>query len=271
MWKKLIITLSFIISIMVHHIFFECLYWKCGENSPKRDDPLKVAELLEVEEPEDEEKVSKPDKEKEIMVKKEIKRATRKDASQKSEIKSKLASRSQNKEERPREAELLSLGQKILKGSARGSFPPLSLDYEYPEEFLKEIYELGGKTYLYDSLLRNLVGEVDMLNYSIKERKDLPPHFSPFKRVIEDNWVKRFKEKVLGLYGGWGSDYQVLLLIPEHLEAKWIGYQLKIFENYHLTSEEVAKVIANFGDKKMVVRQIILKNGKEIEVADKGV
>ena len=72
-------------------------------------------------------------------------------------------------------------------------------------------------------------------------------------------------------YGGWESDYEVLLLIPEELEAKWIGHQLKLFENCRLNTKDVAKVRANFGNRKMVVRQIVLKNGKQIDVQDKGV
>lgn len=274
MWNKLIVALSIVISIIFHHLFFECLYWRWEKNSSKRDDALKATKLLEVEKPKRKEKPFTSDKKKKIRVKKEAKRKTRKNASPKPEPRPNLASKAQNREKRSKETELVSLGRKILNGSARGSFPPLSLDYKDPKEFLKEIYELGGKTYLYDRLMKSLVGEVNLLNWNsfIKERKDFPPHFSPFRRVIEDDWVKRFKEKmVVSLYGGWESDYEVLLLIPEELEAKWIGHQLKLFENCCLNTEDVAKVLANFGNRKMAVRQIVLKNGKQVDVEDKGV
>ena len=75
----------------------------------------------------------------------------------------------------------------------------------------------------------------------------------------------------MNLYGGLKNDYQILLLIPEELEAKWIGHQINLFHNHNLMTKEVAKVIANFGNKKMIVKQVILKNGEEIEVSDIGV
>ena len=272
MWIKLIITLSLTISIVIHHVLFHCLYYRKCENNPfKRNDAFEVAKLLEIEKPKEEKRMLTRDRVKDIRVKKEVVNTISKDASPKSKSNPKLASKSEDRKEQVEESELIILGQNVLNSSSKGSFPPLSLDYDNPRTFLKGIYEMGGKTYLYDNLIKKLVGEVDLLNSSIKNRKDLPRHFSPFKRVIEDDWIDKYKEKVVNLYGGLKNDYQILLLIPEDLEAKWIGHQINLFRNYNLMTKEVAKVIANFGNKKMIVKQVILKNGEEIEVSDIGV
>ncbi|RLC80358.1 MAG: hypothetical protein DRI61_05955 [Chloroflexi bacterium] len=163
--------------------------------------------------------------------------------------------------------ELVRLGRKVMRGDL-GSFPSLSISYPNLKLYLRQMYSLGAKTLIYDRRLGEILGEVDIFSSKISNLANLDK-FSPIKRVIEDRMVEGLKERIAERSGASPDDYEVWLLVPKDLEARWLGYQLQVFRHYGLSFKDVSKV-EGFFDGRLRIKRIRLKDGRVMDVPEVG-
>jgi len=234
-WATILLTL--LLSLSIHHFIFLGLYRRSSD--PKESEPPK-------------EQIAK------LRIKETI------PDHRKEKGKPRLSKQPVKSRFKLPENVLVSSGMKVLKGDL-GSFPALSIHYPSPRRYFAQIYSIGAKTLIFDKTLDKLLGEIDVFSSKITPTELSFKNLSPVKRVVEDGMVDEVKVKIASQNGALPSDYEIWLLIPRDLEAKWLGYQLEIFKLYDVKSHQVAQVDSYF-DGKLKIRKIRLKSGRTIIV-----
>jgi hypothetical protein len=232
------------ISLFTHHIVFSLLQNHSFNSEKEKIVPLKITTFKE----------RRPQKAKKNKTSKEMRKTNLSIKRNKSQLVKKS------------EKELIALGKKALKEN--GSLPSLTIYYKDPKKYLKEMYKRGAKTLLYDQITERLVAEVDLLSSTIVASEIDIKNYSPIKRIINDTWVDRVKERIVkNHYLGEPDDYQIWLIIPLDLELKWFGYMSELFKSHFLQPNEVLSVTGQYeGELKII--GINLKNGNRITIKD---
>jgi len=158
-------------------------------------------------------------------------------------------------------AELKTLGEKFQKRFVAGAFPSLSLSYESPTTYVREIYALGGKTLVHDKLEEQYY-DIDLFHaeYSPVSAEDFVG-FSKVKREILDREWDYIKQEVARQLDTPRQMLEILLLLPMELENLWLGKQVAEFERMGLAIDRIATVEAVFKQGTLKLSRILLKDG----------
>jgi hypothetical protein len=171
-------------------------------------------------------------------------------------------------------ATIQKIGMALLSkgaGMGDGSFPSMSINYDNPLSYIKAMYEMGVRTFVYRESLKRLIGEIDLLNYSYNPQAKVHQEISPIKRVIHDEMLNSRKEMILSQSAELNGDEKLLLIFPKDLEARYLGYQKWLMENVAKVKFScVAHVDTCFDTKKkrLFVTGILLDDGTRIEIDD---
>lgn len=165
--------------------------------------------------------------------------------------------------------ELVALGKKHMSKFQKGEFPPLTFSYDSPSDYVKEMYELGAKTLIYDRTTYeffeiNLFNE-EILPFSNNNFKT----FSFFKRVIKDTQWNSQKVRAASRLNTSPNSLEILLLIPMTVEMHWIGYQVATFDKMGLQISKIQTVEGRFQGGKFKLVQVYLKDGSSRKIDDR--
>jgi len=235
--KSMVWTCCFILSIIIHQIVFSAFYNRAEDKMAKKTITVNTAILLE--------KKTKNT----ITVKKY----------QKIKITQKRPKKLPKKFD---DKKLISLGKEFFK--KQGAMPSISINYSNSRAYISHMYKSGAKTVLYDTLTDRIVAEVDVLNKTIFPITKGIKGYSPIKRVIRDDLVNDALGEIIKNYElGEEKNYQILLLVPEEMEFKWLGKIIAIAKSRNLSVEQISHVDFYF-DKKLRLTSISLKDGKRL-------
>jgi len=164
---------------------------------------------------------------------------------------------------------LIALGKKHMSKVREGEFPLLTLSYASPSTYVKEMYELGAKTLIYDRTNREFFeinlfsGEI--LPFSSENFKT----FSFFKRVIKDFQWNYHKNRVASRVNASPDSLEILLLVPMIVETRWVGHQADTFQRMGLQISQIQTVEGRFQRGRFKLVQVYLKDGSSRKVDDR--
>lgn len=165
---------------------------------------------------------------------------------------------------------LTALGQKHMGMLREGTFPALTLSYRSPLSYISEMYALGAKTVVYNTVGREY-HEINLLNGNVLPLSSSDfKNFSAIKRVIEDaQWWSR-KASAASRLNTMPESLEILLLLPMTVEARWVGHQVNVLSQMHIRISAVQTVEAQFQDAKFKLTRVHLKDGSSRRINDRG-
>jgi len=164
---------------------------------------------------------------------------------------------------------LEALGKKYEGRVKEGRFPALIISYANPVSYVRQMYDLGAKTIIYDTSAREYY-EINLFSGEVLpfSRNDFEG-FSLFKRVMKDPQWNREKIRAATRIESLPQSLEILLLIPTTVETIWIGHQVNHFRKMNLGISSIDTVEALFKKGKMRIMRVHLKNGSSKEINDK--
>jgi len=164
---------------------------------------------------------------------------------------------------------LVALGKKYMSKVREGEFPLLTLSYSSPSAYVKEMYELGAKTLIYDRTNREFF-EINLFSGEILPfSRESFKTFSFFKRVIKDSQWNSHKNRVASRVNASPDSLEILLLVPMIVEMRWVGHQTDTFQRMGLQISQIQTVEGRFQSGKFKLVQVYLKNGSSRKVDDR--
>ena len=252
--RKVVISLFFLISIIFHFLFIESIYHLAQNkvvikneskpiafkiNPPEENQPPKQAVFLKP--------VPKTEKPKHATDGK----------SKKYKIKAFPSSR------------LEAIGRAHMDMVREGKFPPMILSYRDPFSYVRQMYNLGSKTVVYDMSTRSYY-ETDLLGGTIVPFSNSDfIGFSFFKRVIKDSQWHKQKIRAASRLNTSPESLEILLLVPMPVETRWTGHQVNVFRQMSIPISNVETVEAQFHGSKLSITSIYLNDGTSRIVNDK--
>lgn len=164
---------------------------------------------------------------------------------------------------------LVALGKKHMSKVREGKFPLLTLSYASPSAYVKEMYELGAKTLIYDGTNREFF-EINLFSGEILPfSSDSFKTFSFFKRVIKDTAWNSQKVHAASRLKTSPDSLEILLLVPMMVEMRWVGHQADTFHRMGLQISQIQTVEVRFQGGKFKLVQVYLKDGTSRKVDDR--
>lgn len=166
------------------------------------------------------------------------------------------------------EKALAALGRRYLPMLGKDMFPALSLSYDNPATYIREMYRLGAMTVVLNqetqdcSRINLFSGDISPLT-----RSDFAG-FSDLKRVIKDSIWEKNLQRAAARLGTTRPMLSLLLVVPMSLETQWIGHQVHLLQSMHLDISHVASVDALFRKSKLIIRRVHLADGSARDVID---
>jgi len=148
-----------------------------------------------------------------------------------------------------------------------GSCPSITIVYDNPVSYIRNMYRLGAITLIADANFDS-VYRIDLLQETLQniDRKTLGG-FSAFKRVVNDrNWHQqkiRFAKQLRSS----PDTIEILLLIPDAIEAQWVDHILTVGRNQDIQSEDIVSVVCHLGQS-FTIRHFVCKSGVQIAAQD---
>lgn len=165
-------------------------------------------------------------------------------------------------------SELEMIGKAHIDKLKTGEFPALILSYFDPALYIREMYDLGAKTIIYNMNNREYY-EINLFEGSIIPfTRGNFYGFSPLKRVINDPlWNKQINEASISLNGS-VELLELLLLVPVQIEARWMGFMMQKFQETQIKVQQVQTVEAQFTQGKLKLLNANLKSGITKQIQD---
>ena len=164
---------------------------------------------------------------------------------------------------------LVALGKKHMSKVREGEFPLLTLSYAGPSAYVREMYELGAKTLIYDRTNREFF-EINLFSGEILPfSSDSFKAFSLFKRVIKDTEWNSQKVHAASRLKTSPDSLEILLLVPMMVEMRWVGHQADTFNRMGLQISQIQTVEVRFQGGKFKLVRVYLKDGTSRKVDDR--
>lgn len=166
--------------------------------------------------------------------------------------------------------DLQTLGQQHMTLVRQGAFPSLTLSYPDPDAYIRQMYQLGARTLIYQEGGGALY-EIDLLTGRIVPvaGKDLSG-FSVIKRVIRDERWNPLKDRAASRLKTSPQDLALILVVPQEVETRWVGHQVAVFQNVGIPLDRVQSVDALFTGGRLRVVSLHLLDGSVTAVQDPG-
>ncbi|GBD97005.1 MAG TPA: hypothetical protein ENG83_05825 [Nitrospirae bacterium] len=260
-FNKSILTISLflILSILIHAVLIEAIYHMATTNNIEKEKMDKA--VFKIKTPGDETVKKKTS----VLPKKAKERMSEKRAEIIKPAKTKIRPKAANLSTK----ELEALGKRYISAVREGRFPALTISYNKPFTYLKEMYAIGAVTVLHDSISSRTY-KIDLFSDAVKPFvKDDFKGFSFFKRIIDDRPLDVKIKHAASMIGTSAKLLELLLLVPMSVEKRWIGHQITLFNDKNLKISEIETVEATFRNRKLKITRVRLKNGRSIRMTDK--
>jgi len=150
----------------------------------------------------------------------------------------------------------------------QGKFPALTLSYNNPEIYIKQMYHLGAKTILYN-VHDKTYHEINLIHGQISPFKTQNFHFfSSLKRVIDDPEWKEHIFTAKTQLGAPDNEMELLLLVPLNMETRWMTHIINKIGKKNINIKQVITIEGQFENAKLKIVKIHLKNGIAEKIYD---